>query len=99
LSQGCVRVRIQGTRILSFKVVKRKVSKDFTEMVKIVVLSKLPINQIFRVNVLLNLWANYASINLQKNFPLLDMGPNYGLTCTLPLYLKIKKNISLPYYF
>jgi len=78
---------------------KRKVSKDFTEMVKIVVLSKLPINQIFRVNVLLNLWANYASINLQKNFPLLDMGPNYGLTCTLPLYLKIKKNISLPYYF
>lgn len=52
-------------------------------MVKIVVLSKLPINQIFRINVLLNLWANYASINLQKNFPLLDMGPNYGLTCTL----------------
>ena len=51
-------------------------------MVKIVVLSKLPINQIFRINVLLNLWANYASINSQKNFPLLDMGPNYGLTCT-----------------
>ena len=51
-------------------------------MIKIVVLSKLPINQIFRINVLLNLWANYAFINLQKNFPLLDMGPNYGLTCT-----------------
>jgi hypothetical protein len=68
-------------------------------MVKIVVLSKLPINQIFRINVLLNLWANYAFINLQKNFPLLDMGQNYGLTCTLPLDLTIKKNISLPYYF
>ena len=51
-------------------------------MLKTIVLSKLSINQIFRVNVLLNLWANYAFINLQKNFPLLDMGPNYGLTCT-----------------